>query len=77
MSLCEKCWNDAYFQTIGTSQSHYARYRRLLRERRDKPCTPEQQSGEYLKQPETKSGRKWTKSYFKRWYIGRMRSYKA
>ncbi len=57
MSACEKCWNDAYMQTVGTCKSQTERYRELLEERKNKPCTPEQQSGEYLKQPDTKSGK--------------------
>lgn len=47
---CEKCWGDAYFRyrfvDPGKSQSEH--YRELLEERRDKPCTPEEQRGDYL-----------------------------
>ena len=39
VSACEKCWGDAW----GDPDT----YRRLLNERADKPCTPEQQAGEF------------------------------
>lgn len=37
MSTCEKCWADAH--------SVADEYVRLLRERRDHPCSPEEQAG--------------------------------
>lgn len=36
MSVCEKCWRDSRW---------YDNYRQLLEERKDTPCTPEQQAG--------------------------------
>jgi len=42
MSACEKCWSDAH---RGPQVSVADEYRRLLEERRDNPCTPEQQAG--------------------------------
>lgn len=36
MSACEKCWADS---------SCSADYMRLLNERKDHPCTPEEQAG--------------------------------
>lgn len=36
MSACEKCWADS---------SNGADYTRLLNERKDHPCTPEEQAG--------------------------------
>lgn len=43
--VCEKCWGDAYFRyrfvDSGKSQSEH--YRELLEERKDNPCTPEEQ----------------------------------
>lgn len=45
MSACEKCWGDAFLAARhGEDQSDA--YRRLLRERKDTPCTPEQQCGD-------------------------------
>jgi hypothetical protein len=37
--ICEKCWAD--------SAGDYDRYLELIEARKDKPCTPEEQSGEY------------------------------
>jgi hypothetical protein len=37
MSSCEKCWTDA--------GGNPERYRMVLRERSENPCTPEQQAG--------------------------------
>ena len=49
MAACEKCWNDAYVlsRTLGGSQAD--RYQQLLKERKDNPCTSEQQRGEQPK----------------------------
>lgn len=38
MASCEKCWNDA--------QGRAEDYQQLIEERRDNPCTPEEQAGE-------------------------------
>lgn len=45
---CEKCWGDAYFRwysmmDVRKSQSDH--YRDLLEERKENPCTPEEQKG--------------------------------
>ena len=46
MSCCEKCWDDAYLRWMSdpskTQADHYAD---LLVERKDDPCTLEQQEG--------------------------------
>lgn len=47
MSACEKCWADAYRrQADEPMKSQAEHYRDLLEERKDNPCTPEQQRGE-------------------------------
>ncbi len=46
MSTCEKCWNDAGLAAQASSlltQAEY--YSILLKERKNTPCTPEQQAG--------------------------------
>jgi hypothetical protein len=43
MAACEKCWADSRNPLIGDDSDSY---RRLLEERKDNPCTPEQQCGE-------------------------------
>jgi hypothetical protein len=42
MAACEKCWRDAH---RGPQFSVADEYQRLIEERRDNPCTPEQQAG--------------------------------
>jgi len=46
MAGCEKCWSDAsqeYADGQGAWESHYDAYMYFINERRDNPCTPEQQ----------------------------------
>ena len=45
---CEKCWGDAWlraYTSIGKTQSEC--YRELLRERKNTPCTPQEQAGQF------------------------------
>ncbi len=42
MAACEKCWSDAH---RGSQFSVADEYLRLMKERKDSPCTPEQQAG--------------------------------
>ena len=41
---CEKCWGDAFARQTGNQAEEYFR---LLEERKDNPCTPEQQAGQW------------------------------
>lgn len=44
---CEKCWGDAYLRSLSQPEKTQAEhYGDLLSERKDNPCTPEQQRGE-------------------------------
>lgn len=45
MAACEKCWNDAFDRSLYTSKGQAEWYRELLNERKDDPCTPEEQAG--------------------------------
>lgn len=48
MAACEKCWTDAFHRSreaFGKSQAEH--YQKLIEERKDNPCTPKQQAGEY------------------------------
>ena len=48
MPACEKCWADAFRRTLEDSNKSQAEhYRDLLEERKNNPCSPRQQSGEY------------------------------
>lgn len=42
---CEKCWGDAYMRSLFNGKSQAENYAELLVERKDSPCTPEQQAG--------------------------------
>jgi len=44
---CEKCWSDAYMRSRWTGHSQAEEYKNLLNNRKDSPCTPEQQAGDY------------------------------
>lgn len=47
MSACEKCWADAYRRMLcfpGKSQAEH--YADILEERKDNPCTVEEQKGQ-------------------------------
>ncbi len=47
MSLCEKCWADARLRAAADSaRVVMEHYQQLLDERRDKPCTIEEQKGD-------------------------------
>ena len=46
MSTCEKCWSDAYLRhRFDPRKSQADHYHDLLEERRNNPCTAEQQLG--------------------------------
>jgi len=46
MASCEKCWNDAYYRMhTDRMKSQSEHYFDLIKERKDNPCTPEQQAG--------------------------------
>jgi hypothetical protein len=46
MSTCEKCWADAYMRMLGEpSKSQTDHYYDLLDERKDNPCTQDEQDG--------------------------------
>lgn len=50
MASCEKCWGDAYMRTHETpGKSQAEHYTDLIDERKDNPCTPEQQAGKDAK----------------------------
>ncbi len=51
MSACEKCWSDAFAVARTSGKSQANEYKRLLGERRDTPCTPEEQAGQFKVEP--------------------------
>lgn len=44
---CEKCWSDAYYLSHSTGKSQGDCYLELLAQRKDNPCSPREQAGEY------------------------------
>jgi len=44
MVSCEKCWRDAH--RGGPCEDVAKQYAELIEERKDTPCTPEEQAGE-------------------------------
>jgi hypothetical protein len=47
MAGCEKCWGNAYMRSRMTGKAQHECYLELLEERKNKPCTPQEQAGEY------------------------------
>ena len=47
MPCCEKCWADAALKSLSTHRSQTECYFELLKERKDNPCTPREQAGEW------------------------------
>ena len=44
MAACEKCWSDAYRRMLAdTSKSQTEHYYDLLEEKKDNPCSSEEQ----------------------------------
>lgn len=48
MGACEKCWADAYLRAMNTGKSQTECYHELLEERKEHPCSVEEQSGKDL-----------------------------
>lgn len=47
MTCCERCWSDAYLRMLSDpSKTQADHYCDLIEERKESPCTPEQQRGE-------------------------------
>ena len=49
MPMCEKCWIDAYKMEWYGDGNQADNYKILLDERKENPCTPEQQAGQDAK----------------------------
>jgi hypothetical protein len=47
MPMCEKCWQDAYLKSRLGFKSQSECYKKLLEERKDYPCTPKEQAGQW------------------------------
>ena len=47
MASCEKCWGDAYMRSMATGRSQAECYHELLEERKDNPCSEQEQAGQF------------------------------
>jgi len=47
MPACEKCWSDAYDLSDHSGMEHLQCYYDLLRRRKDNPCSPKEQAGQW------------------------------
>jgi len=48
MASCEKCWGNAFMRTLADcSKAQYEHYNDLLEERKDNPCSPKEQAGQW------------------------------
>ena len=50
MPMCERCWADAFRMAMATGKSQPDCYLELLEERKDNPCSPEDQRGDFMKE---------------------------
>lgn len=58
MPMCEKCWSDAYLFAALRGISQAEAYRELLSERREHPCSPEEQAGQWWDEKEQRDTRR-------------------
>jgi len=47
MSSCEKCWEDSGLRARMTGRNKEELYHELLEERKDNPCSPKEQAGQW------------------------------
>jgi len=47
MAGCERCWGDAFSRSYGTGRSQAECYQEILLERKDNPCSPRDQAGQF------------------------------
>ena len=47
MPCCEKCWGDAYLRSLSVGKDQADCYKDLLRKRKDNPCSPQEQAGQF------------------------------
>lgn len=58
MPACEKCWADTYRRSRSTGKSQAECYHELLEERKDNPCSPKQQAGQFWNEDKQCDGRR-------------------
>ncbi len=47
MASCEKCWDDAGMRSRFNGKSKIECYNEILEERKDTPCSPKEQAGQF------------------------------
>jgi hypothetical protein len=56
MAMCERCWRDAYMREMAnTSKSQSQHYHDLIEERKDHPCTEDEQKGIFKQPPQAQT----------------------
>lgn len=45
--VCEKCWSEAFRRSCTSEKLPIECYFELLEERKNNPCSPQEQAGEY------------------------------
>ena len=61
MASCEKCWGDAYMRNLGNGIGQYENYLELIEERKDNPCSPKDQAGQFWDE-ETQTDKRFKKA---------------
>lgn len=47
MTCCEKCWEDAFDLSLTKGLNQMEAYKLLIEERKDAPCSPQEQAGQF------------------------------
>jgi hypothetical protein len=47
VSCCEKCWEDAWTICLFSNKTQSECYHELLEERKNNPCSPKEQAGQF------------------------------
>lgn len=58
MASCEKCWDDAFMRSwTEPIKSQTEHYHDLIEERKDNPCSPEEQAGQWWDEEKQRDSR--------------------
>ena len=62
MASCERCWGNAFSRSHFGMTDQSDEYAKLLEERKDNPCTPKEQAGQFWdeeKQIDIRTTKEW------------------
>jgi hypothetical protein len=57
MAVCEKCWRDSFKMMMATGKPQHKCYQELLESRKNSPCSPKEQAGEWWDEEKKKDRR--------------------